>query len=177
MRNENIISAQSPAPSTSINKEAIASLFKPFSPPQSDYPFIIHICLRCANCGAFATHTHGLADKGMPEFIMDPFAFGPEGNAEVIHVAYDYFKKRKYAYKLKLILNGETVKVIGKKLSPKHRRKDRHIYCFREVTHSFQAVKEAYPNGFEFGTRFIQIYVDGDDFALTDDYYRDGVRW
>jgi hypothetical protein len=77
---------------------------------------------------------------------------------------------------LKLILNGKTVKVTGKKLSPKHRRDDRHKYCFREVTSEFEAIKEAYPNGFESGTRFIQIYVEGDDFALTDDYYRGGVR-
>lgn len=24
---------------------------------------------------------------------------------------------------------------------------------------------------------FIQMYTDGDNFALTDDYYRGGVRW
>jgi hypothetical protein len=25
--------------------------------------------------------------------------------------------------------------------------------------------------------RFIQIYVEGDDFALTDEYYKGGIKW
>ena len=104
-------------------------------------------------------------------------AFGPEGNADTIKAAYIYFKKRKNAFKLNIILNGKTVKVTGKKLSPKLRENDRHKYCFREVTSEFEAIKEAYPNGFESRTRFIQIYVEGDDFALTDEYYRGGVKW
>jgi len=24
---------------------------------------------------------------------------------------------------------------------------------------------------------FVQIYVEGDDFALTDDYYKGGIKW
>jgi hypothetical protein len=173
----NILSAQSQAPSMLTSEEAIASLFKPYRPTQSDDPFIIHASINCAKCGLFPTHTHGLADKGMPEFIMDPLAFGTEGNSDIINTAYVYFKKRKNAFKLKLILNGKTVKVTGKKLSPKHRRDDRHKYCFREVTSEFEAIKEAYLDDIDPKTRFIQIYVEGDDFALTDDYYRGGVTW
>jgi hypothetical protein len=174
MINQDILSAQSQVPSTLICNQF---LLKPYIPKQSNYPFIMHASVHCSNCGSFPTHTHGLADKGMPEFIIDPLAFGPEGNPYIIRAAYNYFKKRKNAFKLKMILNGKTVKVTGKKLKPKLLRNDRHNYCFREVTADFQAVKEAYPNGVEPGTRFIQIYVDGDDFALTDEYYRGGVTW
>ncbi len=42
---------------------------------------------------SFPTHTHGLTNVGMPEFIMDPLAFGGEGNAGRINAAYDFFRK------------------------------------------------------------------------------------
>jgi hypothetical protein len=91
----NILSAQSQAPSTVTSKEAIASLFNPYRPTQSDDPFIIHASINCGKCGSFPTHTHGLADKGMPEFIMDPLAFGPEGNSDIINTAYVFFRNGK----------------------------------------------------------------------------------
>ena len=54
-------------------------------------------------------------------------------------------------------------------------------YCLREVSSNFEGVRCAYPSedpetDLE-GMRFIQIWVEGDDFALMDSYYRDGVRW
>lgn len=143
----------------------------------SRYPYIIHAC---PNLPAFPTHTHGLTEVGMPEFIVDPLAFGAKGNMHCINVAYKFFKKRKNANKLKAILNGKTVKLSAKVLSPKYPGDELHTYCFREVSPEFEAVKQAYliadaellP-----GMRFIQIYIDGDDFALTDEYYQGGVRW
>jgi len=48
----------------------------------------------------------------------------------------------------------------------------------RRVYPDFEGIKLAYshdkiiPDGW-----FIQIYVEGDDFALTDDYYRGGITW
>ena len=141
------------------------------------YPYIIHAC---TDLPAFPTHTHGLTEVGMPEFIMDPFAFGGKGNMHCINTAYNFFKKEKNAGKLKAILNGKTVKLSGKTLSPKYPGNELHTYCFRDVKPEFEAVKQAYllPNAkLKPEMRFSQIYIDGDDFALMDEYYRGGVRW
>ena len=143
----------------------------------SRYPYIIH---GCPSLPAYPTHTHGLTEVGMPEFIMDPLAFGLKGNMDCINVAYKFFKKQKNANKLKAILNGKTVKLSAKTLSPKSPGNEAHTYCFREVNPEFEAVKQAYliPDAeLTPGMRFIQIYIDGDDFALMDEYYQGGVRW
>jgi hypothetical protein len=145
----------------------------------SKEPFIIHAD-PLKERTAFPTHTHGLTNVGMPEFVMDPIAFGPYGNGNRINAAYKFFKKPKNADKLAAILNGETVKLTGKELSSKHMKDDPCIYCFREVTFEFEAVKQAYVipgTVMEPGMRFIQIWVEGDDFALMDEYYRGGVKW
>jgi hypothetical protein len=116
----------------------------------------------------------------MPEFIIDPLAFGARGNMHCINVAYKFFKKRKNANNLKAILNGKTVKISAKALSPKYPGDELHTYCFREVDLEFEAVKQAYLTAgakLTPGMRVIQIYIEGDDFALMDEYYRGGVRW
>ena len=145
----------------------------------SKYPYIIHAdSLRHQT--AFPTHTHGLTDVGMPEFIIDPFAFGPKWNMFIINEAYSYFKKPENADKLKTILSGGIIKLTGKELIPKYGKDDGHIFCFREVTVQFEAIKEAYVISgpeIEPGMRFVQIWIEGDDFALKDEYYRGGVRW
>jgi len=143
----------------------------------SRYPFIIHAD-PLKESTSYPTHTHGLTNVGMPEFIMDPLAFGGEGNAGRINAAYDFFRKKKNAAKLKAILNGKTVKVKGKQLSPKPNNNDRYVYCFREVTPEFEAVKLSYHDKeITENMQFIQIYVEGDDYVLMDDYYRGGVKW
>ena len=45
-----------------------------------------------------------------------------------------------------------------------------------EIPNTFEAVKEAYPIGLEPDMRFIQIWIDGDDYALTGEYYRRGIK-
>ena len=143
------------------------------------YPFIIHAD-RLEEKTAFPTHTHGLYDIGFPEFFMDPVAFGGEGNGGRINCSYDYFKKPKNRGKLKSILKGKTLKLTGTQLCRKHLRTDPYTYCFREVQPEFEAVKLAYGSGIVTecpGIKFIQIYVEGDDYVLMDDYYRGGVRW
>jgi hypothetical protein len=143
------------------------------------YPFIIHAD-PLKERTAYPTHTHGLYDIGMPEFVMDPVAFGGKGNGGRINCSYDYFKKPKNKAKLKSILNGKTLKLPGKQLCQKHLRNDPYTYCFREVSPEFEAVKLAYPGDIAAecpGIRLIQIYVEGDDYVLLDDYYRGGVRW
>jgi len=151
-------------------------MYKNRIPKFNKYPFIIEAD-RLEEDTAFPTHTHGLTEVGMPEFIMDPIAFGGKGNANRINAAYKFFKKLKNVDKLKAILNGETVKLTGKQLSPKHLRNEHYKYCFREVASEFEAVKQAYhKKEITMDMRFIQIWIDGDDFALTDEYYRGGVK-
>ena len=145
---------------------------------KSKYPFIVH---GCKDIPPFPTHTHGLTEIGWPEFIMDPLAFGPEGNGMRIVRAYEYFKRPVNIHILNSILQGKTVKVSGKDLGLKEDPRYLHVYCFREAPASFEAVNQAYcvkETGIDVsGMRFIQIYVEGDeDFALSDDYYKGGVK-
>ena len=140
-------------------------------------PYVVHACV---DLPAFPTHTHGLTEIGMPEFIMDPLTFGPIGNMHIINAAYEFLKERKNARYLKAIFNGKTIKLTATELRPKHFMDDPYTYCFREVHPQFEAVKQAYlipDKGLEPGMRFIQIWVDGDDFALMDEYYRYGITW
>lgn len=140
-----------------------------------EYPFIIHADWMVEQT-AFPTHTHGLAAIGMPEFFLDPAAFGPVGNSTKINLAYEFFSKPENAAKLQAVLRGEIVKLHSTDLDPGI--DEDYIFCFREVPHEFEGVKLTYPD--EIGIeemRFVQIWVEGDDYALEDDYYKGGVRW
>ena len=151
-----------------------------YKPKKGIYPYIIEASPPWDKEPPYPTHTHGLYDIGMPEFLMDPLAFGGVGNGQRINSAYNFFKLQKNAGKLNAILNGKTIKLTGPQLDPKYMKKDPYVYCFREVTAEFEAVKLAYGSGVAQAMpniRFIQIYVDGDYFALTDDYYRGGVTF
>lgn len=138
------------------------------------YPFIIHAD-PLKESTAFPTHTHGLYDIGFPEFFIDPIAFGGEGNGSLINHAYLYFKKNKID--LQSVLNGKTLKFPINKISPKWKNAPIYTICFRIVPNTFEAVRLAYPFGIKPGMQFIQIYIDGDDYVLLDDYYRGGVKW
>ena len=145
------------------------------------YPFTLHAC-PLSDKSQFPTHTHGLAKLGMPEFIMDPLSLGPYGNAARIYAAYDYFSKAENADKLAAILDGKTVRLTRKDLRPDSPGKGPYTYCFRAVSADFEGVKLAYPYGDNLGdnianAHFIQIYVEGDTYALTDEYYKGGVTW
>ncbi len=143
------------------------------------YPFTIHAD-PLKETTSYPTHTHGLYYIVMPEFFIDPLAFGGEDNAKRINSAYRFFMKKKNAVKMNAILNGKTIKLTGQQLDPKYMKMDPYVYCFREVSPKFEAVKLAYGSGIANecpGIRFIQIYVEGDDYVLMDDYYRGGVRW
>jgi hypothetical protein len=130
--------------------------------------------------GLVSTHTRGLTGLGMPEFLIDPFAFGTEGNRDKIIAAYTYLIKPQNRHKLDDVLSGETIKLDDMELITDPDVKNPTIYCLREVTPAFQAVQEAYcpeDGGIKPNMRFIQIWVYGDDFALEDMYYKDGVYW
>jgi hypothetical protein len=140
-----------------------------------DFPYIIHACP--PTVGAYPTHTHGLTEIGMPEFIVDPLAFGPQGNAQLINDSYLYLSRPEHADVLDQIMKGETATVNSKGLDPA--RSGEHNICFRMVGIDFEAVKQAY-EGLDLEKiadviSFIQIYVEGDNFALDDDYYKGGV--
>jgi len=78
------------------------------------------------------------------------------------------------------ILTGKTVTLREKEFRP--RSDGNYVFCFREVSVDFEAVKLAYPADDNITSsireaRIVQIYVEGDDYVLTDDYYRGGVFW
>lgn len=147
---------------------------------QRKRPYMIH---GCKGMPAFPTHTHGLADIGMPEFLIDPLAFGPEGNGQRINAIYDHLVKPGNKCKLGAIKNGKTLKLTMHDMHPKkfEEGSEPYVYCLRRVYPDFEAVKHAYcieqPKDVDPNTWFVQIYVEGDHFALTDEYYRGGVRW
>lgn len=125
----------------------------------------------------FPTHTHGLHKIGLPEFFIDPLAFGPEQNSQRIFAAYDYFLKPGNNDKLDGILKGEVIELKSKELHPKA-KDDSDVYCFREVSPDFEAVKMAYivdDSDIDPDMRFVQIWVKGDDYALNDEYYKGGI--
>ena len=143
-----------------------------YNPSQDILPFIIHAD-PLLEATAFPTHTHGLTDVGMPEFFMDPFSFGGEGNGSRINNSYLYFTNN--MNELQTILNGEILKIPVNIIEPKWRNAPLYTLCYREAADTFEGVKLAYPEGIEPRMQFVQIWVDGDFFALTDLYYLGGV--
>lgn len=148
------------------------------SKSKSKYPHVIHSCPKLPG---YPPHTHGLTKVGLPEFLIDPLAFGPKGNAGVINRAYDFFVKPENKPKLAALLSGQTIKLTGKDLRPESDGPDPLIYCFREVPPTFEAVNQAYETkkyGLQIpGMRFVQIWIEGDDFALEDTYFEGGVKF
>lgn len=156
-------------------------------------PFIVHHCVTkqectCKNCkkgekdsgGLFPTHTHGLDKLGKPEIFIDPLAFD-KYNATLINNVYDYLTEPGNENLIQDLLNGDTIETSIHKLDKERIlipgiRKDL-IICMRIVYSDFEAVKEVYGKGIPIKIPFIQIYVLGDDFALTDEYYYGGVTW
>ena len=142
-----------------------------------ELPFIIEACI---DMPAFPTHTHGLTELGMPEFLIDPFAFGVKQNSGLIGASYEYFIKPENSGKLNSIKNGEIVKLMDKDLK-ENANPSTIVYCYRRVYPEFEMVKQAYviesPEDVDPDMWFVQIYVEGDDFALTDDYYKGGIKW
>lgn len=143
----------------------------------AECPFIIEAS---ADMPAFPTHTHGLTELGWPEFLMDLLSFGADGTGGRINLSYDYFNKPENKDKLKAIKNGKTVKLTITDLKPDAKPEDM-VYCYRRVFPEFEMVKLAYciesPDDIDPAMWFVQIYVEGDDFALTDEYYKGGIKW
>ena len=116
------------------------------------------------------THTQGLTEIGLPEFIIDRNLFGP-GNIFLIISAYGYFSKPENAEILNSIMTGETVTINSKTLDPEEYDETYNFY-FRSVDAEFEVVKNAYED-FDPETlaqmQFIYIYIAEDDFTLDDD--------
>jgi hypothetical protein len=144
-----------------------------YNPKEGIFPFFIHADPLLEDT-AFPTHTHGLTEIGWPEFLMDPLSFGGEGNGAMINNAYCYFINN--MDELQAILNWQTLKYPVNVISPRWQNAPIYTVCFRRVSEKFEAVKLAYPAGVLLGMKFIQIWIDGDDYALTDEYYVGGVK-
>ena len=144
----------------------------------SKFPFVIHATDKAP---LYPTHTHGFTELGMPEFLMDPLSFGPKGTGNQIYVSYKYFEKSENRAKLESIQNGETLKLTKNDLAPEQKGHNPYVYCYRRVYPEFEMVRMAYviesPEDIDPNMWFVQIYVEGDDFALTDDYYKGGIKW
>lgn len=161
--------------------------------PKKERPFFVHYCgikqeCTCKDCkkedketgGLFPTHTHGLDKLGKPEIFIDPLAFD-KYNATLINNVYDYLTEPDNKNLIQNMINGDTIEVSIHKLDKERIlipgiRKDLTI-CMRVVYSDFEAVKEAYGENVPVEIPFIQLYVLGDDFALTDEYYYGGVTW
>jgi hypothetical protein len=144
-----------------------------------DYPFITH-GTPIFEKDQYPTHTHGLTEIGWPEFFIDPLAFGSVGNAGLINAVYRFLITPGNGSKLDAVLNGQIVEITDRDLYPERVLGQVFTYCLREVQRSFEGVKLAYPNQAEHESiplRVVQIWVKGDDFALTDEYYKGGIKW
>jgi hypothetical protein len=145
---------------------------------QGEVPFIIHVADRQP---LFPTHTHGMKELGMPEFIMDPLSFGSYGTADRIYTSYKYFERLENQGKLDAIKNGDTLKLTARDLITHKQINDSYVYCYRRVNPEFEAIKLAYIDcdleAIDPGMWFVQIYVEGDDYVLTDMYYKGGIKW
>ena len=111
---------------------------------------------------------------------MNAFSFGPEGTCAKLNDAFDFLSAESNASYLDKIFNGEIVEISSSQLHPKSN--ESYTYCFREVSHDFEAVKQAYPDSFNLGSRIedariVQLWVKGDDFVLEDSYYFGGETW
>jgi len=147
-------------------------------PPQK-FPFIIHSCI-LQGPDIFCSHTHGLNKIGHPEFLMDPLAFGPEGNAHRINYSYLFFNKPQNKHLLQDVLNGKIVKLTMKDLNPTRKDARPYVYCYRLVNPSFEALKLAYKTNIAPlppTMQIVQIWVEGDNFAITDAYYAGGIKF
>lgn len=137
------------------------------------YPYIIHVAKDIDD--AFPTHTHGLNKIGWPEFMINARCYGSEGNGLMINDIYRYFNNTERKKVLEKILQGETIEVpINKLCSARDWRGLDYPVCFRRVPITFEGVKSAYDHvdGIDPDLVVVQIYVKGDDFALTDEYYK-----
>ncbi|RJR43996.1 MAG: hypothetical protein C4576_13830 [Desulfobacteraceae bacterium] len=145
--------------------------------------FIVQGWIMGSCTSPFPTHTHGLFQKDWPEFFIDPLAFGTEGNAQRIVAIHEFLSKPENRHLLDSVLQGNVVKVTDGDIFPGKTIDEPNTYCLREVPRSFQGAKmvypayqdETYPEGTKL--RIVQIWVEGDDYAIEDDYYRGGVRW
>lgn len=157
-------------------------------------PFIVHYCgtkqeCTCKDCinkndkdtsGLFPTHTHGLDKLNHPEIFIDPLAFN-KYNADLINNVYKYLSGPDQKGLIQDLLDGKIIEVKLSKLEEEFlfmadKCEDLTI-CMRIVYSDFEAVKLAYGDKVPIEMPFIQLYVLGDDFALDDEYYRNGVTW
>ena len=77
---------------------------------------------------------------------------------------------------LQTILKGKILKYPVNIIAPRWQNAPIYTLCYREAAASFKGVKLAYPGAVDPEMRFVQIWVDGDVYALNDLYYLGGVK-
>lgn len=137
---------------------------------------VIHVSSADFRC-QYPTHTLGMTEIGLPEIFIDPMAFGAMGNATRVNAIFELFRKPDNVQLLNRILSGEIVELTDEDLSPGTEFEHIDTYCLREVSPNFAAVRLTYGSELKPGMRFIQVWVKGDDFALSDLYYEGGIMW
>lgn len=130
-----------------------------------DLGFIIHGDTIANQHKAYPTHTHGLVKFGIPEIFMHASCFGPQGNAHMINVvsvSLMLIKERLEKFKQEGRLEFRT---------GVYEDKDDFILCLRTVKPTFLGVSKAYQSVEISLVGHAQLYVKGDDHALTEDFY------
>ena len=125
-----------------------------------DFPYIVHGCVPDEDGNVFPTHSHGMELIDEPEYLINLRCFGNEGNTRAINTVHAYLNSNP---EIKAeILDGKIAEL---------QISDELVLCMRAVEKDFAAVRIAYEELDLEDMEFIQIYVKGDDFALTDGYY------
>lgn len=128
-------------------------------------PFKIHGDINPKPLFGYPTHTHGLEKIGLPEIFINNVAFGATVNAIMINII-----------AAALIINKNLQKkfmeetIITMKTGFFDPKED-ITFSLRKVEPTFNAVKKAYNDNYIPKHGYAQLWVDGDDHVLDDDYY------
>jgi len=128
-------------------------------------PHIIHGDPNPKTRLAYPTHTHGLVTVDIPEILMHTPCFGLQGNAFMINMVVGSLMLNPDHYK-EFMENSFIKGITGI-----YQSIDEMTLCLRKVDSSFLAVKKAYNDDPETKFGYAQLYVEGDNDALTDKYY------
>jgi hypothetical protein len=131
-------------------------------------PFIIH---HSFDLPLRPTHTHGLTEVGLPEFIMANEPIGADGITSMMNLTYDDFISQESDGKLDRIRNGERLQCKMGHTNPDGQDVI-FILCFCRIDPESEIVKRAYeiedPKDLDPKMWIIKIYVEDIHLTPTD---------